>query len=153
MFPMMVFVVFIIGFIVFVVHLTCILMSSEILLSAFFSHLGSLISSAGHGKLFLISLCGLRETALCRVVSTVPSFDDVFSHSVSDTPEVIRSNIEVLLLHFEFLPPAAFSSFDSFSRRISGPRVWEEARVVKKVHLLSSEVHRVATALKVVEEV
>ena len=61
MFLMMVFVEFTIGFIVFIVHLTCILVSSVILLSAFFLHFGSLISGTGHGKLFLICLYGLRE--------------------------------------------------------------------------------------------
>ena len=50
-------VVFTIGFIVFIVHLTrTFYLSSVILLSAIFLHLGPLISRTGHGKLFLICL-------------------------------------------------------------------------------------------------
>ena len=49
-------IVFTIGLIVFIVHLTRIFLSSVILLSAFFIHLGPLISRTGHGKLFLICL-------------------------------------------------------------------------------------------------
>ena len=50
-------VVFTIRFIVFIAHLTrTFYLSSVILLSAFFLHLGLLISRTGHGKLFLICL-------------------------------------------------------------------------------------------------
>ena len=50
-------VVFTIGFIVFLEHLTHIFVSLVILLSAFFLRMGTLFSRTGHGKLFLICLC------------------------------------------------------------------------------------------------